>query len=118
VLQPLDRTLKAQYHKNAKEWIHSNPTQAIHKVRFSSLFAEAYNKAATVGETVKGFMCTGIMPLLEDVVLDERYAPRTLFQLHGSEQDGNATEKNTSSDQAPMNREITPKASEEPHYSK
>jgi hypothetical protein len=89
VLQPLDRTfvksMKAQYHKNATEWMHRNPTEAINKVRFSSLFAEAYNKTATVGAAVKGFMCTGIMPLHEDVVPDKRYAPSTLFQLHGTE---------------------------------
>jgi hypothetical protein len=66
VLQPLDRTflksLKAQYHKNATEWMHRNPTEAINKVRFSSLFAEVYNKTATVGAAVKCFMCSGICP--------------------------------------------------------
>jgi hypothetical protein len=122
VLQPLDRTffksLKAQYHKNATEWMHRNPAEAINKVRFSSLFAEAYNKVATVGAAVKGSMCSGIMPLQKYVILDERYAPSILFQLHGTEQDGNATEKNTSSHRAPMNRELAPKASVEPHCSK
>jgi hypothetical protein len=64
-------------------------------------------------------MCTGIMLLQEDVP-DKRYAPSTLFQLHGIQQDSNATEKNTciSSHQAPMNRDLTAKASEEPHCSK
>jgi hypothetical protein len=81
--------------------MHRNPTEAIYKFRVSSLFAEAYNKTSTVGAAVKGLMCSGIMPLQKDVVSDERYAPSTLFQLHGAEQDGNATEKNTSFHQAP-----------------
>jgi hypothetical protein len=37
---------------------------------------------------------------------DERYVPSTLFQVHGTEQVGNATEKNTSFHQAPINREL------------
>jgi hypothetical protein len=32
-----------------------------------------------VGAAVKGFTCTGIMPLQEDVVPDERYAASILF---------------------------------------
>jgi hypothetical protein len=72
--------------------MHRNPTEAINKVRLSSLFAEAYNKRATVGAAVKRCMCTGIMPLQKHVVPDKRYAPSTLFQPHGTEQDGNATE--------------------------
>jgi hypothetical protein len=42
--------------------MHRNPTEAINKIRFSSLFAEAYNKTATVGAAVKGFVCPGIVP--------------------------------------------------------
>jgi hypothetical protein len=94
--------------------MHRIPTEAINKVVFSSLFAQACNKTAAVGSAVKGFMCTGITP----VVPDERYAPNILLQLHGIEQDSNAIEKKTSFHWAPMNRELTPKASEEPHCSK
>jgi hypothetical protein len=57
-----------------------------------------------VGAAVKGFMFTGIMPLQKYFVPDEIHAPSTLFQLHGIEQEGNATEKNTSSHQAQINR--------------
>jgi hypothetical protein len=52
-----------------------NPTEAINKVRFSSLFAEAYNKTATLEAAVKRFMCTGIMTLQKYAVPNERYAP-------------------------------------------
>jgi hypothetical protein len=72
-----------------------------------------------VGAAVKGFVYSGIMPLHEDVVPDKRYASSTLFQLHGTtEQDSNATKKNTSFHQTSISREQAPKANEEPHCSK
>jgi hypothetical protein len=68
VLQPLDRAcfkpIKAQCHKKkAMELMHRNAIEAISKVRFTSLFAEAHNKTPTMGETVRGFMFIRIVPL-------------------------------------------------------
>jgi hypothetical protein len=106
---------KAEYDKNATKWIHRNPFEAINKVKFSSLFAEAYSKSATVRAAAKRFMCIGIMPLQKDVISGEKYA---LCQLHATEQDFNATEKKVSVHETPKKRELTPKAIQDNHCSK
>lgn len=84
VLQPLDRTffksLKAQYHRSATNWIHRNPNENITKQRFCTIFCDAWGKAASIGCAVKGFQCTGIMPFCKDIVPEEKFAPSTLFE--------------------------------------
>lgn len=89
VLQPLDRTffksLKANYHRKATEWMQRNPTQTLSKVRFNPIFCEAFNTAATVACAVKGFACTGIMPFSEDIVPLEKLSPAVLFETASPE---------------------------------
>jgi hypothetical protein len=40
-------------------WMYRHPTEAINKILFSLLFAEAYNKTETVKAAAKGFMSSG-----------------------------------------------------------
>jgi hypothetical protein len=94
--------------------MYKNPTEAIDKVRFSSFFAETYNKTATAGATFKFYMWAGTILLEKNVVPDEKYVPTNLTQLHGI-LDCNDTEKRTTFQEAPTNRELelTPKTSQE-----
>jgi hypothetical protein len=69
-------------------------------------------------QLLKCFTSSGIIPLQKDVIPDERYAPSTLFKLHGIEQTDSATEKSTVFHPAPMNRELKSNANEEPPCSK
>jgi hypothetical protein len=96
--------------------MHRNPNGVISKIRFPSLFAEAYNnKTATVEQAVNGFAWTGIMPLQNDFTPD---APSIVCELHGNQHECNDTQKNMTFHQAPMNRELTPKVSQEHYCSK
>jgi hypothetical protein len=52
------------------------------------LFTEAYNKVATVGSAVKGFMCSEIRSLPKDITVP--------FNSKKLKQDGNVTENNHS----------------------
>lgn len=83
VLQPLDRTLfkslKAHYYRKATNWQHRHPNETLSKIRFNTLFCEAWNEAASVGSAIKGFACTGIMPFSDDIVPKEKFAPSFLF---------------------------------------
>lgn len=97
--------------------MHNNRNEATSKVRFPSSFTEACNKTATVGVSVKGVMCTDTISFQKDLLLDERHSPNALFQLHKIERNSNATEKDTSFHQTPMNKELTLKASQKLHCS-
>jgi hypothetical protein len=58
------------------------------------------------------------MPLQKDAVSQECYAKCNLFQLNGIQQDCSAIKENTYFHQAPVNRELKTKASQEPRSSK
>ncbi|KAF2891803.1 hypothetical protein ILUMI_14370 [Ignelater luminosus] len=92
-LQPLDvsffKPLKAYYHQQTTAWQHSHTNMGITKVAFGGLFKQAWNQAARVGNTTKGFEKSGIFPLNANAILDHKFIGDTL------DQDGNTPESNT-----------------------
>ena len=78
-LQPLDRTfygpLKIAYRRACDDWMAANPGQPITIYQVAGRFCTAYMNAATIRNGVKGFQCTGIVPLDSQIFADDEFAP-------------------------------------------
>ncbi|XP_049779673.1 uncharacterized protein LOC126176556 [Schistocerca cancellata] len=83
-LQPLERSvfqsLEVFYHHAATNYIHSTPGSAVYKFNFRELFSTAYNKAATIGYSVKEFKCTGLFSLNLLVISVDKFLPSVHYQ--------------------------------------
>jgi hypothetical protein len=54
--------LKVFYNDACRTYIRRNPGKGLNKVAFGAIFAEAWNRAATVGNAISGFKTCGIFP--------------------------------------------------------
>ena len=77
-LQPLDRTffkpLKSAYNAVADSWMTANPGRRISQYEIAGIFSKAYLQSATPDKAIKGFSCTGLWPINEDIFTDEDFA--------------------------------------------
>lgn len=78
-LQPLDVSffapLENYYSQEVRVWLKEHPGRTVSIYQIASLFAKAYNKAATVGIALSGFRATGIYPLNPNIFPDYLYLP-------------------------------------------
>jgi len=78
-VQPLDRsffgTLKGYYNQAVQKWLRTNPGLAVTQYQISGLVNEAYGKAATIENAVKGFKACGIWPVDRSVFKDSDFYP-------------------------------------------
>lgn len=78
-LQPLDVSffgpLKVYYNQVCDAFLVSNPGTAISDRNLGPLFTEAYGKAATVNNAVKGFKAVGIEPFNPLIFEDSDFSP-------------------------------------------
>ncbi|KAJ8891460.1 hypothetical protein PR048_003988 [Dryococelus australis] len=65
-IQPLDRTffrsLNMHYCGACNSWIKQNPTRSITKLQFGMLLSQAWGKACSVENGVRGFRACGLVP--------------------------------------------------------
>lgn len=70
-MQPLDVSflfpLKTYYASAIENWLANHPNRIVRKLQVASLFAEAYNRAATVQNAINSFRKTGIAPFKPDI---------------------------------------------------
>ena len=68
-MQPLDvavfKSLKSHYDKAVDSWLREHPGRGVQESNVASLFAEAWGKAATVGNAISGFRKSRIEPFRE-----------------------------------------------------
>ena len=68
-IQPLDvavfKSLKSHYDKAVDSWLREHPGRGVQESNVASLFAEAWGKAATVGNAISGFRKARIEPFRE-----------------------------------------------------
>ncbi|XP_069694854.1 uncharacterized protein [Periplaneta americana] len=83
-LQPLDVALfgplKTFYNDSCRSYVRRNPGKGINKVAFGAIFAEAWNRAATVGIAVHGFDACGIHPFNPDRLPDHVFVPAAVHE--------------------------------------
>jgi hypothetical protein len=60
--------------------MHNHHNAAITKFHFGKLFSEAWNKGATVGNAIKGFECTGMLPLKPSAISDDKFLLSQYFK--------------------------------------
>ena len=76
-LQPLDRSLfkslNSYYNKEVHSWLRSHPGRVVTEYHVSGLFRNAYNKAATLENSVSGFRACGVVPFRPDIFSDEDF---------------------------------------------
>lgn len=84
-LQPLDRSvfkaLKAYYVSAANKWMRCHVGRKLTRISFGRVFQEAWGKAATVGNAVKGFQVCGIVPLNPDIIPDHLFEPSSPYTV-------------------------------------
>lgn len=78
-LQPLNvavfGAVKTYYSQACDAWMVNNPGKVIRDADdVSQLFVEAFNKAATIGKTVKGFKACGIEPYNPNIFSNDEFA--------------------------------------------
>jgi len=77
-LQPLDVAvfgpLKTYYSQTCDTFMVNNPGRVINDRDIGKLFSEAYNRAATVGNAIKGFSACGIEPFNPNIFSDDDFA--------------------------------------------
>jgi len=78
-LQPLDvavfRSFKCHYDRVVEHWLREHPGRGIQESNVAELFAQAWNKSATVANAVSGFAKARINPYSEADSDDEDYLP-------------------------------------------
>lgn len=78
-MQPLDKgffgPLKSAFSAECDKWIVNNPGKVITLKQISSLFHNAYSRAATIGICEKSFAATGLYPYNPDIFTDDDFAP-------------------------------------------
>ncbi|CAH2099325.1 unnamed protein product [Euphydryas editha] len=70
-LQPLDvsffKPMSSYYIQATENWLRSNPGRQVTQYQVASLFTEAYQKAAVIGNVTNGFKASGIWPLNRNI---------------------------------------------------
>lgn len=61
--------------KKVIKWLRAHPGRVVTHLQISSLFNEAYGKAATIQNACHGFKSTGLWPINPDVFPDYLFAP-------------------------------------------
>lgn len=76
-LQPLDvavfRSFKSQYDRVVEKWLRDHPGRGVQESNIAELFAEAWNKSATVANAVSGFAKARFNPYHEADSDDEEF---------------------------------------------
>lgn len=76
-MQPLDVSfmfpLKTFYAQAIEDWLHSNPGKVVTNFNVGRLFGVAYNRAATMNNSINGFKKTGLFPLNKNAFGDEDF---------------------------------------------
>lgn len=70
--------MKRYYNQACDHRLVSNPGKRITLYDVVSLFAEAYDKCATISNAVSGFFSTGIFPFNSEIFSEADYAPSTV----------------------------------------
>ena len=77
-LQPLDvvwfKSLKANYNKEADNWLMSNPGRRISDFEVAGIFAKAYGACTSTGKMEKGFRTCGLWPIDDSVFTEDDFA--------------------------------------------
>lgn len=80
-MQPLDVSfmfpLKTFYAQAIEDWLHSNPGKVVTNFKVGRLFGIAYNRAATMNNSINGFKKTGLFPLNKNAFGDEDFPIHT-----------------------------------------
>ena len=84
-LQPLDRTffgpIKTFYSHEAEKWMVNHPGRRITEFEITKLFRAAYERAATMQNSVSGFQSTGIVPFNPNIFGDSDFAPASVTEI-------------------------------------
>jgi len=75
--------LKTYYASAIENWLAAHPNRIVKKLQISSLFGEAYNRAATVQNAINGFRKTGIAPFNQHVFTDANFLNRNSTNSSG-----------------------------------
>ena len=99
-LQPLDVSffapLKTYYNEACRSYIQRYPGKGLSKIGFGDIFANAWKRAATVGNIVNGFKRCGIFPFDPNCFLNSEFAPSTVhdhFANQNAQNQGSLDEK-------------------------
>nr|XP_049698141.1 jerky protein homolog-like [Helicoverpa armigera] len=100
-MQPMDvafmKPLKAYYSQEIETWLRNNPGRTLSNKYVARLFGTAYEKAATMTNSVNGFRKTGLFPCNRHIFADEDFS---IFDTEDLEQniinDENINPENTS----------------------
>ncbi|KAK9703812.1 CENP-B N-terminal DNA-binding domain [Popillia japonica] len=80
-MQPLDVSfmfpLKTFYAQAIEDWLHSSPGKVVTNFKVGRLFGIAYNRAATMNNSINGFKKTGLFPLNKNAFGDEDFPIHT-----------------------------------------
>jgi hypothetical protein len=105
-MQPLDVgflfPLKTFYAAAIEDWLHSNPGKVVTNFKVGELFGIAYNRAATMNNSVNSFKKPGLFPLNKQAFSDHD------FPIHSQESPHNLTleeQPSTSSEQVVISPE-------------
>ncbi|XP_067009604.1 uncharacterized protein [Anabrus simplex] len=81
-LHPMDKAffkaLRTAYKQAARQWCYDNPEQTMTKEHFGPVLAEAWDKAATVENSVPGFASLGIFPFNRRAILNNGFSVQTV----------------------------------------
>ena len=84
-LQPHDRTffgpLKTFYSQEADKWMVNHPGRGIAEFEITKFFRAAYERAATMQNSVSGFQSTGIVPFNPNIFGDSDFAPTSVTEI-------------------------------------
>ncbi|KAJ8944819.1 hypothetical protein NQ318_013155 [Aromia moschata] len=84
-LQPLDVSffgpLSTFYNQAITKWLKNNPGRTVTAYQVGKLFAEAYERSATMENSVSGFKKTGIHPFNSNIFPDWMFAAASVTDL-------------------------------------
>ncbi|KAG8274028.1 hypothetical protein J6590_008155 [Homalodisca vitripennis] len=61
-----------------KRWLLNHPGRVITQFQVAEIFAEAYEKSATMGKALTGFKVCGIFPFNKDIFSEEDFLPSSV----------------------------------------
>lgn len=77
-MQPMDvafmKPLKTYYSQEIETWLRNNPGRTLTNKYVARLFGTAYEKAATMTNSVNGFRKTGLFPCNRHIFTDEEFS--------------------------------------------